>query len=660
MSRLAGFAALSAVFLVQGCGGGGEAASVPTASVEFVTDATRTAFGDGIVGFRIQPGPAATEQVVCTVNGQAAADCQHAGTDGSVEFRGLAAGSHRLAVEVRKANAAGTVVTRAEHPLQVVDAAIVIFGATPAGIAAAIGAARSGQSVALIEPSPWVGGMMSGGLGKTDVGRKGAAIVGGLTGEFFGRLRAAHEASGACSAETPCEGAYEFEPQLAERLFERLLAEEPRIALERSAALTSVVKDGARIVRIGTSRGSISGRVFIDASYEGDLMARAGIPYVIGREARRVAEPPTDAAQLAVQEDDAGTSKVKPPYGVLRVDPYVVPRDPASGVLPFIEPPGLTPVEGSADSRVMAYTYRLCVTNDPSNRVPFARPAGYSAASYEASARVAQAMVAMGDDPGRVFFNPARTVRSTDRDYFKHDLNGGSTFSSDMTAPDLNQAYAEADAAGRKRIRLAYRNYVEGLLYTWQTDPRFGSLNAKVASFGLCRDEFTDRGNWPHQLYVRVSRRMVGSYVMNQNDVTRNGRRPQVADSIGMGAYDMDHHSFRYRVAPISWPGEAERRDAIVGEGFRIVRLPNDRPYPVPYRALTPKPEHAVNLLNPVTLSATSVAYSSLRMEPTYMILGQSAGIAAALAAERNADVQALPYDELARRLLQAGQVLAD
>jgi hypothetical protein len=241
----------------------------------------------------------------------------------------------------------------------------------------------------------------------------------------------------------------------------------------------------------------------------------------------------------------------------------------------------------------------------------------------------------------------------------KYDLNGGTTFSIDMTAPDMNQAYVEGDEATRERVRAAYRSYIEGLLYSWQTDPRYGGLNAKIARFGYCADEFVDRGNWPHQLYVRVARRMLGEYVMNEADVLQNGRRPPIQDSVGFGAYNIDMHTYRYHVGPVNWL-DGLRRDAIVAEGFLIAHAPNDAPYPVSYRALIPRAADATNLLNPVTLSATNVAYSALRMEPTFMILGESAGVAAALAVESGQSVQALDYATLRQRLLAAGQRLVN
>ena len=535
---------------------------------------------------------------------------------------------------------------------------IVVFGATPAGISAAVAAARAGQTAVVLEPTRFVGGMMSGGLTKTDLGPRGHEIIGGFAHEFLQRLRNIHMASGACAAQR-CPGLYDFEAREAEKLFETVLRE-ARVIVERSVQLTAVVKNGARLQSLSTSRGDVAGEVFVDASYEGDLMALAGVPYTIGREPHLLADPPDDPIQLAMQEDFAGTPRYGIPFSGVYVDPYRVPGDPASGPVPYVEPrPAVFPTVGAGDGRVMAYTYRLCVTDDPSNRIPFTAPPGYDPAQFEASARVAQALAARGVDLAQRMFNPAVTVASTNRAYYKYDLNGGSTFSIDMTAPDMNQAYVEGDEATRERVRAAYRSYIQGLLYFWQTDPRYGGLNAKIARFGYCRDEFADRDHWPHQLYVRVARRMLGEYVMNEADVLQNGRRPPIQDSVGFGAYNIDMHTYRYHVGPVNWP-DGVRRDALVAEGFLIAHAPNDAPYPVSYRALTPRAADAMNLLNPVTLSATNVAYSALRMEPTFMILGQSAGIAAALAVETGQDVQALNYATLRMRLLAAGQKLVN
>ena len=308
----------------------------------------------------------------------------------------------------------------------------------------------------------------------------------------------------------------------------------------------------------------------------------------------------------------------------------------------------------------MAYTYRLCVTDDPSNRIAFTAPPGYDPAQFEASARVADALATTrGVDLAQRMFNPAMTVASVDRNYYKYDLNGGTTFSIDMAAPDMNQAYVEGDEATRERIRAAYRNYIEGLLYSWQTDRRYRGLNAKVARYGYCKDEFTDRNNWPHQLYVRTARRMLGEYVMNEADVLQNGRRPPIQDPVGFGAYNIDMHTYRYHVGPVEWP-DGVRRDAIVNEGFLIAHAPNDAPYPVSYRAMIPRAADAENLLNPVTSLRDERRLFGSTDGADVDDFGQSAGVAAALAVETGASVQALNYATLRMRLRAARQKLAN
>jgi FAD dependent oxidoreductase len=249
-------------------------------------------------------------------------------------------------------------------------AEVVVFGATPAGITSAVSAARAGRKVVLVEPGSWVGGMMSGGLSNTDTGPRGPEVISGLAGEFFRRVRAVEEARGACL--DPCASTFLFEPQAAEQVFEAML-NDAGVAVERAAYLLGVEKNGATIVRLRTSRGEVNGDVFIDASYEGDLMKLAGVPFQTGREPRRPSAH-SETGVLADQEDNAGVQQRQLPLG-LHLDPYRVPGDPASGLIAFVEPrPDPLPEVGAGDSRVTAYTYRLCVTDDPANRIPFARP----------------------------------------------------------------------------------------------------------------------------------------------------------------------------------------------------------------------------------------------------------------------------------------------
>jgi len=543
-------------------------------------------------------------------------------------------------------------VTRAqERSASLPVAEVVVFGATPAGVTAAVAAARGGRRVLLLEPGAFVGGMVSGGLSNTDTGPRGPQIISGLALEFFRRVRVIEEARGVCI--DACASSFFFEPHVAERVFEEMLRD-AGVALERAVDLLGVDKEGATITRLRTSRGDVRGAVFVDASYEGDLMALAQVPYRIGREPRRPVNP-TEPAGLALQEDHAGAQAVQLPLG-LHIDPYRVPGDVSSGPIAFVEPrPNPLPQAGDGDVRVMAYTYRLCVTDDPTNRIPFGRPEGYTPADFEVHARLAAAAAtAPKVDILRAMFNPARMVRSRDPQYYKYDLNSSLTLSTDLTADALNHGYVELSRARREEVQRTYRRYIQGLLYAWQTEPRFAALQDRVSRFGYCADEFTATGGWPHQFYVRVGRRMTGDYVMNENDVMQNGRREPIPDTVALGTYSLAAHSHRYFAAPSQWPN-GERKDAMVLEAPLIMRLPDDAPYPISYRALTPRTEDARNLLNPVTLSATNVAYSSIRMEPTFMMLGEAAGAAAALAVEANTSVQAVGYPSLRRRLIDAG-----
>lgn len=525
---------------------------------------------------------------------------------------------------------------------------IVVFGATPAGVTAAVSAARAKRKVLLLEPGSWVGGMMSGGLSNTDTGQRGAEVISGLAGEFFRRVRAIEESRGACLDD--CASTFFFEPHVAERVFEEMLRD-AGVTVQRSAQLVSVDKDGATITRIVTSRGEVRADVFIDASYEGDLMKMAGVPFRIGREPRRMAVA-EDAAGLAEQEDDAGVQRRQLPLGLL-LDPYRVPGDSSSGTIAFVEPrPNPLPEVGEGDSRVTAYTYRLCVTDDPTNRIPFTQPGSYKASDYELHARLAAA-VRPDQDIARSMFNPARIARSRDKNYFKYDLNSSLTLSTDLTGDGLNQGYVDQPQAMREQIQRTYRDYIQGLFYAYQTEPRLAALRERVSRFGYCADEFTDNSGWPHQFYVRVGRRMMGQYVMNENDVMQNGRRPVIQDPIAFGSYSLAAHHHRYLAAPAEWP-DGQKRDAVLLEGLLIGRIPNDAPYPISYRSLTPRESDARNLLNPVTLSATHVAYSSIRMEPTFMMLGEAAGVAAALSVESKGSVQSVRYATLRQRLVEA------
>jgi hypothetical protein len=633
--------------LVMACGGSSSGAKPGgDRAVALAANTQITPWSTDEVSFQVSPPLAGDESMSCQIDQGPEQACAVNASSGRVAYRDLAQGEHVLTVNAGRAN------SKMAHRVtwRIVTADVLVYGGTPSGIAAALSAARAGRSVVLVEASSRLGGMMTGGLAKSDVGSAEESPLGGITEEFFDRTRRRETELGACSSEHPCPVAYDFEPHVAGEVFAAMLAEQPLISIQRSLPLRVVHKDSSRLTHIVTDRGEMAAGVFIDASYEGDLMVAAGVSHVSGREARRTAG---DGAAPGDIEDHAGFAEFRRPQG-LNVDPFVIPGDSASGLIPFVEPmPDPVPALGSADDRLMAYNYRICVTDDPGNRVPFDRPADFDPALYEGSARVAVALAFSGKMPlDELYFNPHPTVRSKNRDYFKYDLNGGPAFSTDVSAQGWNQPYPKADATQRAAIAAAYRSYGQGLLYAWRTDPRFGDLNAKLARFGYCADEFADNAHWPHALYVRESRRMAGEYVMNENDVSHNGRRPVPPDSIGMGSYGMDSHFRRLTTVKMN------SRDVIVTEGFGVVHPQGDPRYRVPYRSLLPRRQEASNLLNPVTPSSTSMAFRSLRMEPTMMVLGQAAGTAAAMAVESTVGVQDVSVTALQSRLRQAGQIL--
>lgn len=632
---------------VASCGGGSSEA--PALSVQLAS--AQTPWTSGTLAFAVNPPLKAGETMRCSLNGAPAVDCGVNATEGRLRFEGVARGEHRLAVTIGSASEQRS----ASANWRVMTPEVVVLGATPAGLTAGIAAARSGRQVVVIESSRWLGGMVAGGLAKTDIHTGMGIPLGWITQEFFDNTRALSVADGNCITPEDCPFYYDVEPRMAKAAFEQMVAAEPNLWLGLNQTLLSVEKDGARITAIRTASGRVAGSIFIDASYEGDLMATAGVSHTTLREPLLRVDP--GHPRYGEREDDAGSRPFIPPYGLF-IDPYKVPGDPQSGTISFVEPrTGDLPPAGSADERLMAYNYRLCVTDDPTNKVSFARPADFDAQRYEGSARVAVAMAASGRLPlDKLYFNPAPTVRSKDGVHFKHDLNGGSVFSTNMTARAWNQAYTTATPETREAIADAYRSYIQGLLYFWQTDPRFGPLNAKVARFGFCKDEFTDNASFPYRLYSRETRRMLGEYVMNQNDLFQNGRRPAIADSVALGGYNIDSHVRRITVGPRSIGG-APPKDMVLHEGFLSLQLPGDRMYPLSYRSLVPRRAEATNLINPVTLSMTSLGYASVRMEPTFMMLGQAAGVAANLAIESGAAVQDVDASELQSRLRREGHV---
>jgi hypothetical protein len=510
---------------------------------------------------------------------------------------------------------------------------VVVYGGTSGGVAAAVQAARLGRSVILIEPGKYLGGLTSGGLGATDIGNK--AAIGGLAREFYQRIRKHYDNEAAWKYEKRSEfkghghdakedTAWTFEPHVATKVFDDLIREHkvPVVLGERLDLKKGVQKDGVNIRAIVTESGKVyRGRMFIDATYEGDLMAKAGVSYHVGREANKTYGETLNGVQVANATHHQFVKKI---------DPYVKPGDATSGLLPRVTagPPG---VDGEGDNRVQAYNYRLCATDRPENRRPWPKPDGYDEKQYELLLRNFQA----GDL--RLPWNP---VLMPNR---KTDSNNNFAFSTDDIG--MNYAYPDGDYATRAKIIQEHIDYQKGLMWTLANHPRVPEkVRQHFTTWGLAKDEFTDNDNWPHQLYVREARRMIGAYVM----IEQNCRGSRLAeDSVGLAAYTMDSHNIQRYVT---------KEGHVLNEGD--VQVGGFPPYPISYRSIVPKAAECGNLLVPVCLSASHISYGSIRMEPVFMVLGQSAATAAVQAIDDRVSVQKIEYATLRERLLKDRQVL--
>ncbi|HMP76877.1 MAG TPA: FAD-dependent oxidoreductase [Kiritimatiellia bacterium] len=513
---------------------------------------------------------------------------------------------------------------------------IVIYGATSAGIIAGIQARAMGKSVVVIEPSGRVGGLTTGGLGQTDIGNK--QVIGGLSRRFYERI-AAHYAgpeawtwqrrdeyrdSGQTRTAEGETSMWTFEPSAALRVYHDWIAETGLhiVYRERLDRERGVKMDGARMVSITMESGRVfAGGMFIDATYEGDLMATAGVDYTVGREANAKYGETLNG----VQARRATSHNLVP-----GIDPFRIPGNPASGLLPFIDRTG-PGEEGTGDCRVQAYCFRMCLTDHPENRIPFHKPDGYDESWFELLLRNFEA-----GEHELPWINSSMPNRKT-------DTNNKTGFSTDFIGQ--NHAYPEASYAGRERIVARHRLYQQGLMWTLANQPRVpGHIRREVARWGMCRDEFVEGGGWQEQLYIREARRMVGDFIMTEHHCWQH---EPVADSIGMGAYTMDsHNTQRYVDANVHVRNEGN----IEVGGFP--------PYPISYRSITPRRSEARNLLVPVCLSASHIAFGSIRMEPVFMVLGQSAATAAVLALDGDTPVQDVSYAALKQRLLADHQRL--
>ncbi len=510
---------------------------------------------------------------------------------------------------------------------------VCVYGATSAGVVAAIAAKQHGLSVALIDSDGWVGGLSTSGLGATDVGNKDA--IGGLSRDFYRRMRAHYDKPESWTREQRADfksrghepgidAAWTFEPSVAQATFAAMMQDAGVAAeagrLDRRPG--GVGKDGGALAWIALEDGRrIAAKLFVDCTYEGDLLAAAGCDFTVGREAN---------AQYGETLNGVQTANATKHQFTAAVDPYVVKGDKASGLLPGVHagPPG---AEGAADARMQAYCFRMCTTDDPANRLPWRKPDGYDAREYELLLRHFEAGSTLA---------PWHPVGMPNR---KTDTNNNGAFSTDYIG--ANYRYPEASYEERARIVAEHRRWQAGLMWTLANDPRVpAKVRAEFNRYGLAKDEFAATGHWPPLVYVREGRRLVGAAVVTEHDCMG----AKVADDpVGMGAYAMDSHNVQRYVAADG---------TVRNEGDVQVRVP--KPYGISYRALLPKRGQCDNLLAPVCVSSSHIAYGSIRMEPVFMVLAESAVVAGALALERGIGLHDVPYAELKARLLARDQRL--
>jgi hypothetical protein len=516
------------------------------------------------------------------------------------------------------------------------------------------------KKVLLIEPGRRIGGLTTGGLGQTDIGNKQA--IGGISREFYQNIkshyqkqvnwiwqkRESYRDGGQTTSDSMEDAMWTFEPSAALRVFKEMIRKEKNITLIYSQRLnrkSGVKKTGGKIVSIQMESGQIyQSKIFIDATYEGDLMAASGVSYIVGRESNSQYGESLNGVQannvsLALKK----TISMNAAHHnfIEGVDPYIRKGDPKSGLLPFINPrkPG---VDGVGDDKIQAYCYRMTLTNHPDNRIPFSKPSGYQEIqyellfrNYEAAKGSYQKMYSYGD-PLVPWINSKMPNRKT-------DTNNQKGFSTDFIGQ--NYLYPEASYEERDKIAERHKKYQKGLMWTLANHPRIpAQVRAIVSQWGTCKDEYEHEDGWPSQLYIREARRMISEYVMTQ----RNCEKLELAeDAIGMAAYGMDsHHVQRY----------VDLNGYVKNEGNVEAHLAS--PFPISYRSIVPKKSELRNLLVPICLSASHIAFGSIRMEPVFMVLGQSAAIAAAMAIDNDWDLQHIPYDQLKLNLLKHKQIL--
>jgi hypothetical protein len=523
---------------------------------------------------------------------------------------------------------------------QTFQADLIVYGGTSAAISSAVQAVRLGKSVIVVSPDTHLGGLSSGGLGFTDTGNK--AVIGGFAREFYQKVyqhyqkpetwkwekqnEYGNKGQGNPAMDGTERTMWIFEPHVAEMVFEDFV-KTYKIKIYRDEWLdrgpSGVVKKNGAIVSFKTLKGNVyKGKMFIDATYEGDLMAAAKVSYHVGREANRVYNEEWNGIQVGILHHKH--------HFQTNISPYKIPGDPSSGVLPRIstEDPG---VRGEEDKKIQAYCYRMCLSSNPDNRIPFAKPADYDPAQYELLARV----YATGWKETFKKFDPIPNKKT--------DTNNHGPFSTDNIG--MNYEYPEGSYEKRKAILKEHENYQKGWLYFVANDPSVPEdVRAEMNQYGLPKDEFKDNGNWPHQIYVREARRMVGTHVMTEHEVL--GKR-EVDQPVGMGSYTLDAHNAQRYI----------KADGFVqNEGDIGVHL--KKPYLISYGSIIPKKEDCTNLLVPVCLSSSHIAFGSIRMEPVFMILAQSATTAAVQAIDKKVAIQNIDYQQLKQQMLKDKQIL--
>ena len=526
------------------------------------------------------------------------------------------------------------------HLAAIRQADVIIYGGTSAAVIAAIQVKRMGKTVIIVSPDKHLGGLSSGGLGFTDTGNK--EVIGGLSREFYQRLyqhyqkteswqwqkkdEYGNKGQGTPALDGTNRTMWIFEPHAAEQVFEDF-AKENNLTIYRNEWLDrstkGIVKESGSIRSFRTLNGKIyQGKMFIDATYEGDLMALAGVKYHVGREANSVYGEKWNGVQTEVFQHGH--------HFKAKISPYKIENDPKSGLLPEVsdKPAG---TYGSGDNKIQAYCFRMCLSNHPDDRIPFAKPKGYDPARYELYARV----FAAGWKETFDKFDPIPNRKT--------DTNNHGPFSTDYIGK--NYDYPEASYARRQQIIKEHELYQKGLMYFLQNDPRVpADVHEKMQQWGLPKDEFKDNGHWPHQLYIREARRMIGEFVMKEADALG---KTKVPNPVGMGSYALDAHNAQRYV----------KADGFVQNEGDIGVHP-DKPYSIAYGSILPKESECNNLLVPVCISSSHIAYGSIRMEPVFMILGQSAATAAVLAIENKVSPQKLPYEKLQAILLKDKQRL--